>query len=275
MITILEGCVQVVWMPIKPAATIYMGSLVSDDMSDIAATEGIIVRPVAQGVANITNKDRPLGVAIGHNLRTPKFSATYLAEYITDEGATGLRTSTTEYVGLEGVWPKGGKQAMVQVALIGPNTVLRAPIRNAAIGTAPTSLTSTTGSDGLGVTTDAAEVAGTAGLSTIYCRAGLNAGQYRITDDASATVHTWDRHMLQTNATAGETYVKVPIRSAGMSYVTFGDGTVASFIDSNVASATNYDIIHVIKLDLSEAGNEHCDFMMDTTMFSAVDYNTT
>jgi len=273
MITILEGCVQTVWMPIKPSATVYVGSLVSVDMS--ALDEGVVVRPTAVGVANITNKDRPLGVCIGTNRREPVFSSTYLAEYITDEGVTGLRTSTTDYVGVEGAWGKGDKRAMVQVALIGPQTVLRAPLRNNSIATAITEETSSTGNaNGLTMTTAAAiDFTPVANLCTCYCRVGLNAGTYRIMDTTSTTVHAWDVQMLNTTATAGETYVFAPVRHHGISYVTIGDGTVASYINTSVSPATNYDIIHVINCNMETAGNEYVDFMFDTTAFSSVDYN--
>lgn len=265
-ITILEGCVQTVWMPIKPAATVYTGSLVSIDQS--ALDEGVLVRPKGVGVSNTTNKDRPLGVVLGNNLRSPVFSSTYEATYITDEGVTGIRSSTTEYVNVEGVWPKGGKQAMVQVGIIGPGTLLRAPIRNAAIGTAITELTSTAGNaNGLTVTTDACDFTPVADLCSIYARSGVNAGQYRVTDDTSTTVATWDREMLNTTAGTGEKYVRVPVRTNGVSYVTIGDSTVASFIDAAVSPVTNYDIIHVVRLDLSEAGREFCDFFFDADAF--------
>lgn len=268
MIEIVEGCVDVKWMPLNPSATIYMGSLVSLDQSANATSEGVITRPKGVGVSNTTNVDRPLGIAIGHNRRNPVFSSTYLADYITDEGVTGIRSSTTEYVGVEGPWPKGGKQAMVQVAIIGPGTVLKAPIRNAAIGTAITELTSASGNaNGLTVTTDACDFTPVAGLASIYCRSGVNAGQYRVTDDTSTTVAAWDREMLATTATVGEKYVRVPLRPIGVSYVTFGDSTDASFIDAAVSPATNYDIIHVLELNLEESGKEYVKFMFDGDAF--------
>jgi len=269
MIELVEGCVDVKWFPLNPSATIYMGSLVSFDYSAMATSEGILVRGTATGANNTTNKDRPLGVAIGHNLRYPVYSSTYLAEYITDEGVTGLRTSTVDYVGVEGPHPKGGKQAMVQVAIIGPGTVLKAPIRNAAIGTNISVLTSTAGNaNGLTVTTGAADYTPTtAGRSTIYCRTGLNAGQYRVCDDTSATVHAWDRQMLSSTATTGETYVKVPLRY-GASHALFGDGTVCSFINGANDPETNYDIIHVLELNLETAGREFAKFVFDGDAFA-------
>jgi len=268
MITIVSGCVDRKWVPINPAATIYTGSLVSFDTSALATSEGCVVRPVAVGASNTTNKDVPFGVVLGNNLRYPLFSSTYQATYITDPGATGIRTNTAEYVNLEGPWPQGGKQAMVEVGIIGPETVLKAPLRLGAIGTLLTTLTSTAGNaNGLTVTTNSCGFTPVAGLGTIYCRTGLNAGQYRVTDDTSATVATWDREMLATTATTGETYVRVPLRPMGTSYVLIGDGTVASFVDASATAGTNYDIIHVLELNLEESGNEFVKFRFDGDAF--------
>lgn len=267
MITVSHGSCRRQWLPIKPAATIYNGSIVGIDQS--ALDEGVVARPTAVGVSNTTNKDRPYGVVVGNNRRYPIFSSTYLADYITDPGATGLRADTTEYIGVEGPWAKGEKRAMVEVDIISPGTILRAPIRNAAIGTAITVLTSTAGNaNGLTVTTGACDFTPVANLCTIYARTGANAGTYRITDDTSTTVAAWDVQMLNTTATVGEKYVRVPLRHHGVSYAIIGDGTVASFIDASASPATNYDIIHVVRLDLSEAGNEYVEFMFDADAFS-------
>lgn len=260
------GSPQTIWAPIKPGATVYVGSLVSIDQS--ALDEGFVVRPTGVGVSNTTNKDRPFGVCIGTNRRTPVYSATYQAEYITDAGATGIRTDTTEYIMPEGPWSAGEGRAMIKIAVITPSTILRMPIRNNAIGTAISTLTSTAGNaNGLTVTTGACDFTPVANLCSIYARTGVNAGTYRITDDTSTTVATWDVHMKNTTATAGDTYVRVPLRTNGVSYVTIGDGTVASFIDASVSPATNYDIIHVLNLNLAEAGGEYVDFMFDADAF--------
>lgn len=265
MIKVL-GTPQLVWMPIKPAATIYVGSLVCVDQS--ALDEGLVVRPVAAGASDTTNKDIPFGVCVGTNNRTPLYSATYQAEYITDPGATGVRSNTAEYVNVEGPWAKGDKVAMVQVALIQPGMMLRAPIRVGAIGTALTELTSSAGNaNGLTVTTGACNFTPVANLCTIYCRAGVNAGSYRITDDTSTTVAAWDVEMMNTTAGTGETYVRVPLRTNGVSYVKIGDGTVASFVDASASPATDYDIIHVTRLDLREKGREFVEFYFDGDAF--------
>lgn len=268
MIEIVSGCIDVKWFPIKPGATIYRGSLVCVDQS--ALDEGVVIREQADGASNTTNKDVPLGVAIGFNLRTPTFSSTYLADYITDAGATGIRSSTTEFTGVEGPWAKGEKRAMVQVAIIGPGTVLKAPIRNNAIGTSLSTLTSTAGNaNGLTVTTGACDFTPVANLCSIYARTGPNAGIYRITDDTSTTVATWDVEMPATTAGVGDTYVRVPLRHHGVSYVRIGDDTVASYINASETPATNYDIIHVLELNLEESGKEFAKFYFDSDNFSS------
>ena len=258
---------QLVWCTIKPAATIYVGSLVSIDFS--ALDEGLIVRPVAAGVSNTTNKDVPLGICVGVNRMTPVSSATYGADYITDAGAAGIRADTLEYGMVDGVWPKGEGRAMVLVSIIdGPNTVIRAPIRNNSILTPITEVTSSAGNaNGLTVTTDAVDVTPVANVCTIYCRTGLNAGQYRIIDTTSTTVHAWDVQMLNTTATVGEKYVVVPMRPFGPSYVTIGDGTVASYVDGSITPATDYDTINVRRLDLKRAGHEFVEFTFDGDHF--------
>lgn len=269
MITIQDPEIRRIWVTINAGQTIYMGSIVGLDFSAITET-GVTVREQADGTNNVSNiGDRPWGVAIGHNLINPVFSSTYLAEYITDEGATSIRSSTTKYRAVPGPWPFEGR-AMVEIALITQSTLLRAPIRSTAIGTNITELTSTAGNaNGLTVTTNATQFTPVNGMDTIYCRSGANAGQYRITNDTSTTVAAWDVEMLQTTAATGETYVRAPLR-VGVSYVRLGDDTVCSFLDASETSASNYDIIHVTKLDLAEAGNEYCEFYFDGDLFGSV-----
>jgi hypothetical protein len=256
-------------MPIQSSATIYVGGLVAVDVS--GPTEGVIMLPDSAGVYNETNCDVPLGVCIGTNRKNPLYSSTYLTEYITEPGAADPHDGASiEYVGVEGPWAKGDPVAMVKVALINPSTVLRAPIRNAAIGTPPTVLTATAGNaSGLSVTTNAAQCASiTSPLQTIYCRTGANAGAYRLTDTSSSTTHTWDQAMRNDTA-VGDTFVFVPVRTHGYSTVMF-DATTAMFIDAAdaaVLGGTDRWGIQVVRLDLSTYGNEYCEFMFEAGHF--------
>ena len=267
MITFVHDTPQPIWVPIKLGATVYVGSLVSDDFSALATDEGVIVRGQADGVGDVTNKDTPAGVVLGTNLYEPVYDTTYLTDSITDEGAAGAATSTVNYRGVEGPYSKGEKRAMVQIAPINSTTVLRAPIRNAAIGTNPSLLTSTSSGSKITMTTNATDFTPVAGLGTIYFRTGANAGQYRITDDTSTTVAAYDRQTSADSA-VGDTAVRVPIRPYGVSYVRFGDDTVCSFLDCSETPATNYDIINVLRLDLSVAGEEYVEFTFAPQTFN-------
>ena len=273
-ISVVQGSPQSVWMPLETGATVHVGSLVMKTTA--SPTEGVLTLADSAGVYNETNCNVPLGVCIGTNRKNPLYSSTYLTEYITEPGeADPHGGASIEYVGVEGPWAKGDPIAMVKVALIDPSTVLRAPIRNAAIGTAPTLLTATNvthDADGKGVTTNTSECASiTTPLSTIYCRTGANAGAYRLCDTASASIHAWDTAM-RNDCVYGDTFVLVPVRTHGLSTVMF-DATTAMFIDSAddpVANGTARWGINVVRLDLSTAGNEYCEFSFLTNHFQMV-----
>ena len=258
MMTVVHGSPQLIWCTIKPTVTIYTGSLVCIDLSGL--DEGVIVRGQADGAADTTNKDVPLGVVVGNNLRNPLWSNTYKAPYITEGAAGAPATSTTEFVNVGGAFSKSERRGFVQVACITPSTVLRCPIYNNAVGTAPTLLTVTTGSDpGLSCTTNATQNTPVADLDTIYFRTGANSGLYRITDDTNTTTRTWD--VATNNAVvAGDTAVNVPVRHTGFSYVRFGDDTVCSYLNCSETAATDYDVINVLRLDLEVAGREYVEF---------------
>ena len=270
-ITIAHGSPHTIWTPIKDSEVIYVGGIVSCDIS--APAEGVQMLPDAAGVFNETNNDMPLGVCIGTNRKNPLFNTTYKCEYITDPGATDAHDGASVEYYTQGDFAKGDPIAMAKIALITPSTILRASIFNAAVGTAPTIMTVTTGSsDGLGITTNATQFTPEAyPTATIYCRTGANAGAYRLLDAASSTVHTWDKAM-RTDIAVGDTFVAVPMRFFGPSQIMFNDVS-ATFIDcadAPVLAGTNRWSVIVTKLDLSEAGNEYCEFYFDTVHFSAL-----
>jgi len=208
---------------------------------------------------------------VGTNRKNPLYSTTYNCEYITSPTvADPYGGSANDYVGVEGVWPKGDPLPMVKVAIITPSTVLRGPIRCGAIGTGLDLLTVTTscGGDGIGCTTNSAQFTPTAdNMQTIYCRSGGNAGAYRTTDTTSTTAHTWDWAFRNTVA-VGDTFVMAPVRYQGKSAVYFD--TQSMWIDGDsapVLAGTNRWHINVLRLDLSEANNEYCEFMFGVNHF--------
>lgn len=258
---------QHIWVPVLAAQTIYTGQIVSNDAS--ALVEGVQYLPQATGVSNTTNKDIPLGIVVGNNNVSGNvlYSSTYKTEYITAAAAGAAYNSTTQYQGVEGPWPKGDPIAMVKIALIDPCSIIRGPLYNAAVGTAPTEVTVTVGSgtDGLGCTTSSADVASVATLGTIYARSGKNKGVYRTLSSASATTHTWLQAMPK-DMEIGDKAVIVGLRPYGISYCQI---TMGQYIDISQTAATHHFNIDVIRLDLSEAGKEYVEFRFNADNFCA------
>lgn len=267
MITVAHGSPYMVWVPVETSAVIYVGSIVCLDTSAIATSEGFVVREQADGAGNITNFDVPFGVVVGTNEKSPPFNTTYKAEYTTQQGTADPHDGASrDYVLLEGPWSKNEATSFVKVAVITPSTVLKAPIYNNAVGTAPSLLTATAGNtDGLQVVTNACDFTPVQGLCTIYCRKGSNAGVYRVTDDTDTTTATWDVAM-PADTVIGDTFVRVPLR-VGLSYVRLGDNTVCSYVNCSATPASNYEHIFVTRLDLREAGKEFCEFMFSADAF--------
>jgi len=248
-----------VWVPIVDSDTCYVGQIVA-----CQANEGVVPIGAASGANDTTGKLVPMGVVIGTNNRRPSYDSTYKTEKITD--ATPLAT-TTEFTGVEGPWAKGDRQAMVEVALIDQCTVLKGRLFNAAYGTAITVGTVSTGdSNGVSCTSSAVEVAGVAGLASLYFRGGANAGAYRITDDTSTTAITWDKPTYAAVA-VGDTLVRANgLRVFGPSRAQFD--SEATYIDNSAALTSDYYGLDVIKLDLSKAGEEHVYFRFNADHFA-------
>ena len=111
---------QIIDVPIQDDETIYVGSIVC---SPATPTEGIVPLEAMLGTGN-TSFTIPFGVCVGTNSDSPLYNSTYKTEYITDATPHG---STTKFIGVEGPWSKGDKQAMAKVHLIDPTTVIRGP----------------------------------------------------------------------------------------------------------------------------------------------------
>jgi hypothetical protein len=261
---------QLVWRPVLAASTIYTGSLVSTAAID-APTDGVQIMPVAAGISNTTAQFIPMGVCVGNNNVSGNtlYSSTYKTDYITATAAGSTYNSTTQYQGVEGPWSKGDTRAYVLVSLIDATTILRAPLYNAAYGTAPTEATVTVGSgtDGIGCTSTAVEVATVAVFATIYARTGKNAGIYRTMNSASTTTHTW-LHAMPRDMEIGDKILCVGVLPFGSCYMqTHSSGM---FINTAATAATDYFIIDVVRLDLSVAGKEYIEFRFNADNFTAI-----
>ena len=247
------------WFPLNSTSQLYVGGLV------YSTADGVETLGTASGVADTTGKKVPLGVIIGTSNDVPVFSATSNSDTITGVITQAAQVARKNF-GVEGDDPKGDPQAFVKVALIGPDTIIKAPLYNAALGTAPTLQTVTTGStDGLSYTANATDVAGVADLATAYCRSGANQGLYRITDDASTTAITQDRAFPQ-DIVIGDTFVRVPLRKRGLSYVQ--TDTNALWLNVAAAPATDYWVVNTLELNLAEAGREYALFTFTADHFA-------
>lgn len=268
---VVHGSPQTIWAPVDNAdrsswETLRVGQLV------YCGSDGVLNLGQASGIADLTGEKRPYGVVVGDNNYRPLHDTTYMTNYIT---AYDPHSNTTETVGVEGPTIKGDSAAYVQIAVIDPCTVLRGQIFNSTYGTAITAGTVTTGSTtGAGFTcsgglSDASTPV--ADLGTVYCRTGANAGIYRVTTDTSATVKTVGMYFPR-DVAIGDTFVNVQMRPWGESYVQ--TDAEAMFFDASANPATNYWIINVIRLDLSEAGREYVEFTFSSDHFCKLTTST-
>jgi hypothetical protein len=250
---------QTLWAPVINTDTLYHGQLL------ISANEGVSPLVAATGAGDTTGKQVPWGVVIGNNNKTPVFDATYNADSIVYKAASSA--GSEDYVGVEGPWKKNDREAMVEYLPLTATTVLRAPLYTDTLGTAPTVATFASGLSTLGGTASAVEEAGVATLSTLFIRSGVVAGSYRVTDDTSATVMTWDNELNAAPA-VGDTAVRVNLRPLGTCRMQIG--TEALFVDTGATVTTNYFLIDVVRLDLSEAGREYVEFRFHPCHFDSV-----
>lgn len=250
---------QRLWSPVINTDTLYVGQLL------VAGNEGVAPLAGATGAGDTTGKQVPWGVVIGTNKKTPTFNATYNADSITYVAASSA--GSEDYVGVEGPWKKNDRTAQVEYLPLTATTVLRAPLYTDTLGTAPTVGTLSGTPTTVSATSSAVEEAGVASLSTLYVRSGGVAGSYRVTDDTSATALTWDGE-LNAAPVAGDTVVRINLRPQGTCRMQVG--TESLFIDTGATVTTNYFLIDVVRLDLSEAGREYVEFRFHPCHFDSV-----
>jgi len=249
-----------IWVPIAYTDTMYVGGFAAWDETDYADTDGLSMLPVAAGAFNVTNYDKPAGVIIGTNNRNPVFNSTGKCEYIT---SASPHDSTTEFVLTGGVYPGGAREPMVKIDMVDACTVLRGPLVDSAMGTAPAVGTVSTGSGaGTGCTTSAMSVASIDGFSTIYFRSGANKGSYRVNDNtASTTTFTWNIPLYAdvSEAAPWDTAVLVNMLPFGLSRAQLL-ATYGGAFDIDEACTSHYFGIDVLVLDLAEQYKESVTF---------------
>lgn len=268
MFKIDAGSPRTIWAPVSrvsSAITLYVGQLVQWPVGQ----DGVYPLAVASGAGDTSNKQVIYGVVVGTGDLSPLYNATY-GQYIASVQSQADLNARSQ-LGLEGMYVKGDKQAMVQIALIDANTVLKGDIRNAAIGTGPSLLTVTTGSTtGAGFTSNACDFTPVAYAATTYCRTGANAGQYRISSDTSTTVET-NNIYWSNDIAVGDTFVRVPLKQ-GIAYgqINSTSGALGLWLEASASPATNYFILDVLELNLKEANREYALFRFAPCHFDLV-----
>jgi hypothetical protein len=104
-----------------------------------------------------------------------------------------------------------------------------------------------------------------ADYTTFYCRSGANAGLYRISETASATVHTFQIAWPHALA-ASDVFVAAPVR---FGYSRLQTDALASYLDASATPATDYYNAIVEHIDLRETGKEYCIFRFSPEQFVA------
>jgi hypothetical protein len=223
-------------------ASVYQGQLVEIDEG--AATGGYVVKaPVAEAGPSLTA--HILGICTG-----VVSSPTYTASYYNGDLATYSTTQAT----IAAYDPPG--PAQVEVTLITPTTLIKAPLWHTTPGTAPHCLAATTAvTAGTTYVTSGFDAAVDA-FSTSYCRSGANAGQYRKGDGAGTTTQTVVIPFTY-GVGIGDTFVCVNVVE-GWAHIDFV-ATYLNGIDSS-ASLTYYYNAYVHELNLKEAGREYAVF---------------
>ena len=247
------------WYPIDAAGTLYHGQIVESQGDGVAEID------VPNGAFDTTDNTNVLGIIIGDNNATPVYDSSYKVNKI-----TGVLTQATQvarnWSGQEGrMYPKGDPQAMVEVALVGPETVICGDVRLGGLTTSLTLLTVTTEStDGLAsLVTNNCGFTPVADLCTMHCRTGANRGLYRITTDSSAVSPAFDLAWPQ-DVSEGDTLVRVPFRQ-GMSYIYIDSD--ALYVDASATPASPFYGVNVVDMDLSTAGEEKVWFTFSPSHF--------
>lgn len=269
---------QTIWMPVDYAGTVgdtlYVGQIVC------TTGDGVAPFGAASGVADVTSRKGftygasvPFGVVIATNNKTPVFNSTYNVDSITSESGDTHASFTRERTGHDGVGvPKNDKIAMVKIALIDATTLIRGPIYNATYGTALTEVSCTTGNtSGVGFTAANGGwgVTPVADTRTFYCRTGLNAGMYRVADDATSSAHTFDAPWPYDIA-AGDKFVAVNLVRG----TSIGQFDAESMCILQSAATANCYLLDVLYMDLSTSGKEYAVFRFNPYTLTGYDYTT-
>jgi len=225
-------------------ADCYQGQLAAADIGLTTGGEVVACPVAASALPDATS--HIVGIITGV-IQSP----TYTASYYNGDKATYTTTQAT-IAALEPAQPQ-----MVEVTLITPTTLIKAPIWQGTPGTALTELASTTAVSAGTTVVTSGFTATEDSYSTIYCRSGANRGQYRkITADSGTTTQTVTIPFQATSI--GDKFVVCNVVK-GYAHVDWL-GTYLNGIDGGAAVGTYAYYVYVHELNLEEAGKEYAIF---------------
>jgi len=269
---VIEGELRNVWMPVNFANssdTLYEGQIVMSSLSSEApAGEGLAPLGAAAGASDTTGKAVPFGIVLAGNDANPTYDSTYKGQSIASVGSQALQLAR-DFRGAEGMFKKGDPQALVKVAVIGPNTIIKGPLFYGAYGTVLPTVTNTAQSTtGLTITMSAITPTVSAYNHTWFALDGKNRGLYRTAYNAgatptSATFYTAFPYDIEVNDTFRYACLRL-----GTCFAQF-DAESTYIEHSAVSYATNYYVLDVLELNLEVSGKEYAIFKFNADQFSA------
>ncbi len=267
--------VQRVWAPVDTTDTYYVGQLVGwqsgahDGVTNVgAAAAGPDETRSLCGIIEAVDTYEPLKIS----------NTTANGHYVVGVSSVSAQAARkTGPISDKGPYVKGDKAVYVKVALITPWTKVSVPLFNGAYGTAPTVQTVTTAGTTGFIANECVMSAGDftpiANEAVLAGRTGANKGVMRVIDAASSTQPTADQGMPSAAVAVGDTFVQVPCRQFGESFLQT-DAEALYFDTAGSASTGSHWEFNVVELNVKNAGEEHVIGFFSVKHFESVP-NTT
>lgn len=234
----MRGTGSPVVRPMQVSGDMYVGQMVRADLGTGGTGGAVLAMAASAAGPDVTSSI--LGICSG--VRTsPTYDSTYQGDKATYD------TTQAAQVANDPVGP-----TIVDITMIQPGDMLKAPVCFTTVGTAPTVLTATAAStDGLTVTTNSLAVATDDDYATVHCRTGGNRGQSRIVTTGAVGVQTVTIAFTYDIA-IGDTFVAVQLVEGACKW------DIGSQMQSWLGNAamTNYYDGYCHQLNLEEAGRE-------------------
>lgn len=249
-ITIAGGSPPPILMEMYVSETMYEGQLVQQGQVVGTGAEAAVLD---QAATEQEDGYGPIGVVTGVVNQRTEYDSTY-------KGGKCTYTTLSATMAADERRKDAG---IVQVAVIQPMvTILRAPIYDGAFGTALSEGVEDGGSSY--VTYQDATYTLTADTNddygTVYVRSGANRGLSRICTTYSHSTLTCTTTLKFPYANAvGDKFVFAAV-ARGWTDIQFG--STANYVEGDVAPNTTGFKVFVTKLDLSQKGQEFCEFMV-------------